>query len=138
MFKTFIVAFITFFCFDNAFSRCDIQLNKMKLCANVTFKISPNKKRSSDFKLEFYSPKDKKNILPKEVHSYLWMKMDGSEGHGSDPINLTQSKSGYDATNVWFLMEGTWQLFVQIKKDNKVVDQGYKEFCIAGRKVKCK
>ena len=125
-------------------TRCDIKLkeNKTELCAQIDFIIAPNRKKSSDFKLTIFNPASPKDHLEKkqkfEVITWLWMEMPNQEGHGSDAIELTKkSNNSYMAQNVWFLMEGDWQLHVQLRHNGKVRAQGKKVYCVSGRRHTC-
>lgn len=119
-------------------NNCSIYFKKIGLCANIVFKIFPNKKKSSDFELSFYKKSNGEKVLPSaKVLTYLWMEMPGLEGHGSDPISLKKIDNKYLAENVWFLMEGHWQLHIQLRDKNSIIDQGNKVYCIEGRKIKC-
>lgn len=118
---------------------CDIHLKKVDICANILFKVAPNKKKSSDFEISFIDKKTLKNIMPKQnVETYLWMNMKDSEGHGSDAIILEKKDKKYVAKNVWFLMEGDWELHITLKENNNIIDSGHKPVCISGRRINCK
>lgn len=52
--------------------------------------------------------------------AYLWMK---SMGHGSSPITLTKLTNGiYQISEMYFLMAGEWELHLNLKRDNSVVE----------------
>ena len=126
--------------------RCDILFKAVGACAQINFIVPPNRKKSSDFNLKIFninSQNAKENLISNvakelKVITWLWMEMPGQEGHGSDTIKLTeQANYNYLGQNVWFLMEGDWQLHVQLRKNGKVIAQGHKTYCVAGRKHKC-
>ena len=119
-------------------AQCDISFNKIELCAQINFITPPNRKKSSDFKLRIFDSKLRDKAVQKyQVLTWLWMDMKGQEGHGSDAIKLTQKNDHYLGTNVWFLMEGDWELHVQLRKEGKIISQGKKIYCVEGRKHKC-
>jgi hypothetical protein len=117
---------------------CDIIFKELNLCAKVKYKVKPNRKKSSDFELSFMDLKSKKTVMPKQqLLTYLWMDMKKDEAHGSDALVVDKKKDHYAVSNVWFLMEGYWQLHIQLREKGKIVAKGYKEYCIAGRKFPC-
>lgn len=59
--------------------------------------------------------------LPEQIQIFLWMP---TMGHGSSPITIKKIGTGlYDLSQVYFIMDGFWQLRVQIKNGNDVVDE---------------
>lgn len=59
--------------------------------------------------------------LPYELKVVLWMP---AMGHGSSPTKITKSNSGeYDVSSVYFIMNGKWDIKVQLIKDGKVFDE---------------
>ena len=59
--------------------------------------------------------------LEKDLHVFLWMP---SMGHGSSPVKIQKVADGeYDVTNVNFIMGGKWDLRIQLKEGNQVVDE---------------
>lgn len=125
MFKAILIlSILVFFNSTNA-TECNIQFEDKTLCANLTFKQPPSRKESSDFVLEFFDLKTKKSFKPKgEVFAYLWMQMKNGHEHGSEPIKIVEADGKFQASNVWFLMLGTWQLKIQLRKEGKVINKG--------------
>jgi hypothetical protein len=55
------------------------------------------------------------------LHLMLWMP---DHGHGSFPIELTKTSSGvYKADKVFFTMPGYWDLHLQLKDGDKVIEE---------------
>lgn len=106
-------------------SACDFDFKDY--CATIKFSKKPSRSYSSDFKLYFTDKKTDKFVIPKEkVMSYLWMKMKNGHEHGSSPVKITQEKDHLSVKDVWFVMIGNWELFVQLKLNGKVVEKKVK------------
>lgn len=59
--------------------------------------------------------------LPAQVKIFLWMPM---MGHGSGPVTVKKIGTGvYELSSVYFIMDGFWQLRVQLKAGNVVLDE---------------
>lgn len=59
--------------------------------------------------------------IPGNLHVFLWMP---SMGHGSSPVKISKNAIGeYMVSNVYFIMGGDWDVKIQRKVDNKVVDE---------------
>jgi len=59
--------------------------------------------------------------LPDQVKIFLWMP---TMGHGSSPITIKKLGTGlYDLSQVYFIMDGFWQLRIQLKNGNEVIDE---------------
>ncbi len=51
----------------------------------------------------------------------LWMP---SMGHGSSPVTVTEVREGvYQASNIFFVMPGDWEIRFQIREGTKVIDE---------------
>ena len=110
-------------------TRCDFSFKKY--CARVVFKKKASRSYSSDFKIYFTDIKTKKAVMPsEEVYPYLWMKMGNGHEHGSDEVKITKNKDHYLIKNVWFVMIGSWELFIVLKKDGKEVEKQVKKILI--------
>ena len=45
-------------------------------------------------------------------------------GHGSAPVEIKKLKEGvYEISSIQFIMAGDWQLFFQLKDDDKLIDE---------------
>ena len=59
--------------------------------------------------------------LPNQLHVYLWM---SSMGHGSSPVKIKKLSTGeYEVSSVYFIMGGTWEVHVELLKQDDVVDE---------------
>lgn len=59
--------------------------------------------------------------LPENLHIYLWMP---DMGHGSSPVKIKRIAPGeYEVSSVYFIMGGKWQIFFQLTKEGKVIDE---------------
>ena len=55
------------------------------------------------------------------LHAFLWMP---TMGHGSSPITVTKLSEGvYDLSEIYFIMDGFWQLHLQFKDGSKIIDE---------------
>ena len=112
-----------------ALEKCDYSFKKY--CAKLDFSKKPSRSYSSYFKLFFIDKKTKNKVIPSEsVSAYLWMKMDSGHEHGSDKVKISKMKDHYLIKNVWFVMIGSWQLFVELDKDKKTTEKLVKNIVI--------
>lgn len=59
--------------------------------------------------------------LPDQMKIFLWMP---TMGHGSSPITIKKLGTGlYDLSQIYFIMDGFWQLRIQLKNGNEVIDE---------------
>jgi hypothetical protein len=59
--------------------------------------------------------------LPVGFAVFLWMP---SMGHGSSPVAITKLATGiYDISKVYFIMDGEWQIRVQLKAGSTVLEE---------------
>ncbi len=104
--------------------KCNFDLTKT-LCGKVEFVSGISRKKDSSFKLYIYL-KDKmtKGIFLKvNPDIKLWMVMKGGHGHGSEPVQLSKVKDYYLVKNVWFLMQGQWDLKISYKHGQKMIEK---------------
>ncbi len=114
-------------------SECPLEFIKLSLCADIEWIKMPNDLNKGEYLIKFYQ----KNIGTKQgpyvnpgylVTSKLWMP---SMGHGSAPVNVSEylDLNGnvvigiYHAKDVFFVMPGKWEIWVQLKKDKTIIDQ---------------
>lgn len=114
--------------------RCPLSFPNQKLCASITWVKAPTQDEPGEFTLKFLDPSDddsrKAVALPPEHTAFvlLWM---SSMGHGSSPVKIAPAQAAdgapipgvYRVTDVFFVMNGPWQIIVQIKKDGLVIEQ---------------
>jgi hypothetical protein len=109
---------------------CALELAKESLCVSVEWLKAPTAEEQGEFILRFWS-KDQGSekgpfVDPAEttglsVGVKLWMP---EMGHGSSPVQVVEQAPGvYAVQNVFFVMSGDWQVFIQLKKDRQVIDQ---------------
>lgn len=66
--------------------------------------------------------------LPESVKIFLWMP---TMGHGSSPITIKKLGTGlYGLSQVYFIMDGFWQLRVQLKNGNDITEEQIFEMTI--------
>lgn len=131
IYMKYVLIFLTLSISFSAFAKDKCDFDFKKYCAKIDFIKKPSRSYSSDFKLTFVDKKTKKKVIPKEkVMSYLWMKMDNGHEHGSAPVKITQEKDHFLISDVWFVMIGKWELFVQLKDSGKVVEKKFKNIQI--------
>ncbi len=59
--------------------------------------------------------------LPEQIKIFLWMP---TMGHGSSPITVKKIGTGlYDLSQIYFIMDGFWQLRIQLKNNNETLDE---------------
>lgn len=63
--------------------------------------------------------------LQDELHVFLWMP---DMGHGSAPVKVEFLSPGlYRVSEASFFMAGLWEVHIQIKQDETILDQGVYE-----------
>lgn len=59
--------------------------------------------------------------LPAGFSVFLWMP---SMGHGSSPVTLKKLDTGiYDVSDVYFIMDGDWQIRIQLKNNETILEE---------------
>jgi hypothetical protein len=59
--------------------------------------------------------------IPTDFKIFLWMP---SMGHGSSPVTINKIATGiYDVTDVYFIMDGDWQIKVQLKNGTSILEE---------------
>lgn len=102
---------------------CDLNFQKSKLCASFNWEKKPSETEAASFVLEFHGDLDPSQfvdlITPLAVR--LWMP---SMGHGSRPVNIEHLGMGqYRVSNVFFIMRGEWEIQVQLKSGENILEQ---------------
>lgn len=93
------------------------------LCHRLTWETMPTETTMGSFKLEFFQSNldSPWRDLPGDLSVVLWMP---SMGHGSSPVQIEKVAPGiYHVTRVFFVMPGEWEIRVQLKNGNSVVDE---------------
>jgi YtkA-like len=112
---------------------CDLAFSKTSLCASVTWVKQPTADDQGEFTVRFWDPAQGTEAGPyvtpaDDVAVKLWMP---EMGHGSSPTKViaaidttgTAVPGVFDVQNIFFVMNGKWQVFIQLKKGSQVVDQ---------------
>lgn len=102
---------------------CEIFFTQKRLCLDFKWKQKNVGEQLGLIELKFYIQETPQTFVDPELNVavVLWMP---SMGHGSTPVEVTKIKTGeYEASNVFFIMPGEWEVRVQLKKDKEVVDQ---------------
>ena len=97
--------------------------NYHQLIVQLEFKNAPKDSEMNTFSLKFYSAADPQTSVEinQDVKVILWMP---SMGHGSSPVKVQKINSGlYQATQVYFIMPGDWEIRIQLKEQDNVVEQ---------------
>lgn len=82
-----------------------------------------DKKDAGSFTLEFFDPQDRSRFLdPQEdLVVFIWMP---DMGHGSSPVKVDRLSQGvYRISNVYFLMGGRWDIHIQLKQGEQLVEE---------------
>jgi hypothetical protein len=118
-------------------SDCDLAFSKAashaSLCAYVTWIKHPTADDEGEFVLRIWDPAHGTEAGPyvtpaEDVAVKLFMP---EMGHGSSPTKVLATKDEhgvvvpgvFDVQNIFFVMNGKWQVFVQLKKGGQVIDQ---------------
>lgn len=106
-------------------SGCQLSFPQQGFCAKLSWDRFPTDDDAGEFTLRFWNPSLATEHGPYltpalTVAAKLWMP---SMGHGSSPIRIIQTGDVYKGSNVYFMMSGEWELFIQLKQDRTVVEQ---------------
>ncbi|MCC7441254.1 MAG: hypothetical protein IT285_06465 [Bdellovibrionales bacterium] len=117
---------------------CAFRLQRLDLCASLTWVKQPTNDEAGAFTFRFWSAVDGTEHGPyvdpiaaapgSSVKVKLWMP---SMGHGSSPVKVNAAVDAaglpvvgvFEATEVFFVMGGAWEIWVEIKRGNQVVDR---------------
>lgn len=117
---------------DNAVE-CPLSFPQEKMCAELSWNGIPDSQDTSSFTLRFWKSGAATHSGPysnpsNEVFVKLWMP---SMGHGSSPITTVQAHDSgnqsipgvYEGKNVYFIMNGAWEVHVQLRSGSKVQEE---------------
>lgn len=66
--------------------------------------------------------------LPSDIKIFLWMP---NMGHGSSPILVKKLGTGlYDLSQIYFIMDGFWQIRIQLKNGTTVLEEQTFEYTL--------
>jgi len=111
---------------DHPASACEWSFPTLGLCAHHVWTKEPDRENEGSFRLVFFKPDqpavavDPSALGATTVFVKLWMP---EMGHGSQKVVTIPAKDAqgaslageYDATEVYFVMAGNWEIYVQLK-----------------------
>lgn len=121
-------------------TECPLSFPKHGLCASISWLKEPTEDTKGEFYLRFwkagFGTEAGPYVTPEnKAFVKLWM---ASMGHGSSPValNLAKDQAGNEiagvflASDVFFVMPGEWEIWVQLKKDKQVLEQAKKDYTL--------
>lgn len=118
---------------DVAAQDCPLSFDKAGLCASLTWEKMATDEEKGEFTLRFWKKNEATEagpyvVVPGKLAVKLFMP---SMGHGSSPVTITPKldQTGaavpgvYSITDVYFIMGGPWEIWVQFKQGTQVLDQ---------------
>ncbi len=116
--------------------KCELYFKKVQACGQIEWVVKPKKveiptpKDQAEFKIQFFKKNrtHEKYTLAETIRVKLFMP---SMGHGSQPTSVSQETDdqghpipgSYRVKDVLFSMPGDWEIRVELKKHDKVIDQ---------------
>lgn len=102
---------------------CKHVFTKTQTCLNYKWTKSATSTEMGS--IELFLAAIEKPLIPIDLNYnvaiVLWMP---SMGHGSRPVVVEkQSSSKYNATKIFFIMPGDWEIRFQLKSNNEIVDE---------------
>lgn len=117
----------------NGNSSCPLEFKKQDFCASLTWTKLPTDEEKGEFTLRFWNKSTGTENGPyvtpvQSVFVKLWMP---SMGHGSSPVtvkpavdqNRVAIPGVFEASEVYFVMPGEWEIWMQLRLDRVVIDQ---------------
>ncbi len=114
-------------------SDCPLNFEKEGLCAAIVWTKVPSSDNNGTFTVNFWKKDQGSTSGPfvdpgDTVFVKLWMP---AMGHGSSLVTVTpatdstgKSEAGsFNASGVYFVMPGAWEIWVQLKQGTQIVDQ---------------
>jgi hypothetical protein len=112
---------------------CPLSFAKFGACAAIDWTKTPTQTEKGAFRISFWNAKTGSASGPffdpgKTVFVKLWMP---DMGHGSSPVKVSPAVDAagapipglYDATDVYFVMGGAWEIWVQLREGVEVLDE---------------
>ena len=112
---------------------CALEFKKIDLCVSLTWEHKPSGDEKGEFTLHFWKKSEGTEHGPYVTPSLkvavkLFMP---SMGHGSSPVKIAAKTDAggtaipgvFSVTEVFFVMEGKWQIQIQLKDGTDVQDQ---------------
>jgi hypothetical protein len=93
-------------------------------CVSLVWETVPSENTTGAFIFKTLRASEDGTYIAEDIEGtvsvVLWMP---SMGHGSSPVNVERTDVGtYRATNVFFVMPGSWEIRVQLSAGNKILD----------------
>lgn len=111
---------------------CPLEFATSRLCAAIEWTEGPLLQKESRFFLRFWrrSPSISEGgfVDPEGTLAVkLWMDM-GGHGHGSSPTRIVRQEAGvYEVSKLYFVMKGAWQVRIQLKQGDSVLEEALSE-----------
>lgn len=122
--------FLSFFIAGTSFAKtCDIEFKKLEICGEIQFVKDVSRTSSSDFILKL-TKKDKLYWPEEKLNIFLHMKMENGHEHGSSDVLVVKREKDFLIQDVWFLMNGLWQIHFEMRQDEKVLDKSIFMVCV--------
>jgi hypothetical protein len=105
---------------------CSLEFAQSGLCASLTWDSTPSTEQENEFTLRFWDKANGSAAGPyrdvaDELTVQLWMP---SMGHGSSPVQIASQGTGvYAVSHAYFIMPGTWEVRVQLKRNHQLLEQ---------------
>jgi hypothetical protein len=117
---------------------CDLKFAKSGDCVEIAWKEKPTETKAGSFVFKIsHSAASGQSSVPMDPQMaasvVLWMP---AMGHGSTPVTVTKIDDGADpavsflASEVRFIMPGEWQIKLQIKQANEVIDEAVLDYVL--------
>lgn len=119
---------------------CAYRFEKADLCATHEWIRMPNESEKGLFQIRFWNPKTGSANGPfvdpeHSVFVKLWMP---DMGHGSSPVTVTATVGSdgsvlpgvFDASDVYFVMGGHWEIWIQLRDGTILFDQAKTDLSI--------
>lgn len=98
--------------------------SQSQMLGQLEWKILPQTQGESQFILRTWKKGTSRRTLmdlPHTLFIKIWMP---DMGHGSAPVSIQKIATGtYDVQQLYFIMPGYWDLHLQLKEQNHVVDE---------------
>lgn len=102
---------------------CSMYFSQSQLCADMTWLKTPTEQEQGSFDLKFYSKESPEQLISPNFDIFVLLWMPGM-GHGSSPVNVNKVSEGhYKVSNVFFVMKGEWEIHIQIKDGDKLIEE---------------
>lgn len=102
---------------------CNMYYSQSQLCADMAWLKTPTEQEQGSFDLKFYSKESLDQLISPNFDVFVLLWMPGM-GHGSSPVTVSKLSEGhYRVSNVFFVMKGEWEIHIQIKDGDKLIEE---------------